>query len=71
MRKPTRDGTRVRLTVSRVEAAAMLDLSLDTFEAHVLPELRVVRVGRRVLVPVAELERWVERNAVRVPGDGS
>jgi len=25
--------------------------------------IRVVRVGRRKLVPVAELERWLDKNA--------
>jgi len=47
----------------------MLGVSVDMLERHVLPEIRVVPVGRRVLVPVAELERFVERNAVRVPGE--
>jgi hypothetical protein len=38
----------------------------DYFDEHILPELRVVRRGTRtVLVPVAELVRWVERNAAR------
>ena len=32
----------------------------DTFERHVLANLHLVRIGRRLLVPTAELERWVE-----------
>ena len=59
---------RGQLTVSKAEAAQMLGLSVDMFELHVGPEIRVVRVGRRVLVPVVELERWVERRAVRIAG---
>ncbi len=45
------------------EAAEALGVSRDFFDAHVKPELRVVRRGRLVLVPVRELERWVEENA--------
>ena len=52
-----------RLLVSKVEAAYRLSISLDTFERLVMPEVRVVRIGRRVLFPVAELERFVERRA--------
>jgi hypothetical protein len=40
-----------------------LGVSRDTLERHVLAELRVVRVGRRVVVPVRELERYIERSA--------
>jgi excisionase family DNA binding protein len=48
------------------EAAQMLGVSRDFFDEHVKPELRIVRCGSRtVLIPVAELVRWVERNAAR------
>ena len=53
------------LAVSRAEAAALLGVSLDYFEKHVLPELAVVSRGRRILVPVRELEKWLEREAAR------
>jgi excisionase family DNA binding protein len=56
---------RVRVALGLDEAAAALGVSRDTLERHVLADLRVVRVGRRVVVPVAELERWTERNASR------
>lgn len=52
---------RVALRVE--EAAASLGLSRDAFDAYVKPELRLVRRGRVVLVPVRELERWLERSA--------
>jgi hypothetical protein len=46
------------------EAAQMLSVSRDYFDEHVKPELRIVDRGTRtVLVPVAELVHWVERNA--------
>jgi len=48
------------------EAAQMLGVSRDFFDEHVKPELRIVRSGTRtILIPVAELVRWVERNAAR------
>jgi excisionase family DNA binding protein len=57
-------GTR-RLAVAPEEAAAMIGVSRSHFYEHVAAELRVVRSGRRRLVPVVELERWLERNAAR------
>jgi len=55
-----------RVTVMPNEAAAMLGVSRDFFDEHVKPELRVIRRGRKmILIPVAELERWVERSAAR------
>ncbi len=42
----------------------MLGVSRDYFDEHVKPELRIVRHGARmVVVPLAELVRWIERNA--------
>ena len=42
------------------EAARALSVSRSTFERWVIYELRLVRVGRRLLVPASELERFVE-----------
>jgi excisionase family DNA binding protein len=52
-----------RLALSKAEAADALGVSVDFLEQHVLPELRVVRRGRRRLIPAGELERWLDRNA--------
>ena len=52
-----------KMALSIEEAAATLSLSRDTFERHVVPQLRVVRVGRRLLVPVLELEQWLDQEA--------
>ena len=46
-----------------------LGVSVDFLEDHVLAELRVVRVGRRVLIPVAELERWLAEHGERLLPD--
>ena len=51
------------LTLRAEGAAEALAMSPDSFFRHVAPELRVVRVGRMRLYPVAELERWVEEHA--------
>jgi hypothetical protein len=52
-----------RVTFTKREAAAALGISVDSFERHVQPELRVIRRGRMRLVPVHELERWAAENA--------
>ncbi len=55
-----------RLALTRSEAAAALGMSINSFERHVQPELRVVRRGKLRLFPVAELERWLRENSERV-----
>jgi excisionase family DNA binding protein len=52
-----------RYTLTRKEAAAALGISLNHFERKVQPELKVVLSGQLVLIPVGELERWVQRHA--------
>jgi excisionase family DNA binding protein len=54
-----------RLALTREQAAAALGISLNSFERHVEPHLKLVRVGRRRIFPVRELERWLEQNAAR------
>jgi hypothetical protein len=51
--------------MTRVDAAGALAMSLDHFERHVQPHLRIVRSGRLRLVPSGQLARWVEANAER------
>jgi excisionase family DNA binding protein len=41
------------------EAAAAIGVGRSLFYEQVLPQLRIVRVGSKRLVPVAELERWL------------
>jgi hypothetical protein len=59
-------GESVRLALTRAEAAATLGISVDSFERYVQPDLRLIRRGRLRLVPVIELERWLDSNAERV-----
>jgi excisionase family DNA binding protein len=55
--------SRPRFVLSVEDAAAALSISRDTFERYVIAELRLIRLGRRLLVPVPELERWVDEHA--------
>lgn len=52
----------VRLALTLDEAAASLGVSRDYFDEHVRPELRTVRRGRRILVSIRELERWLDKS---------
>ena len=54
-----------RLALGPDEAAAALGVSRDYLDEHIGSELRWVRRGRRKLVAVVELERWLERSAAR------
>jgi excisionase family DNA binding protein len=64
--EPVAVSATLRVTLSPAEAAASLGVSRDFFDEHVRDELRLIRRGRLVLVPVTELERWVDQNAARV-----
>jgi hypothetical protein len=52
-----------RTALTRREAAASLGISINHFERRVQPDLKVISSGQLVLIPLAELERWVQRNA--------
>jgi excisionase family DNA binding protein len=48
------------------EAAESLGVCLDFFREHIAPELRIVRKGRIRLIPMTELDRWLDENACHV-----
>lgn len=52
-----------RTALTPSEAAAAIGVGPDFFDAQVAPELRLIRRGRKRLVPVIELERWTAENA--------
>jgi hypothetical protein len=54
-----------RLALSFAESAAMLGVSDEFFAQYVAHEVRFVRRGRKKLVAVRELERWLEESASR------
>ena len=65
LRSKTRRPALPRLSVSPDEAAEMLGVSRDYLDEHVLHDLRVVRRGRRILIALTELERWLDQAAAR------
>jgi excisionase family DNA binding protein len=58
-----------RSTLSKVEAARVLGVSVDHLERHVLPHLRVIRSGAKVLIPVTEIEAWISQSSARALKD--
>jgi excisionase family DNA binding protein len=52
-----------RFALTPAEAAASLGCGIDFFNEYVRPHLRLIRKGRKVLVPCSELQRWVDENA--------
>jgi hypothetical protein len=55
-----------RIALTPAEAAAAIGVGPDFFDANVAPQLHLIRRGRKRLVPVRELERWVTENAERL-----
>lgn len=45
-------------------ACRALGVSWDYWKEHIAPDVAIVRRGRRKLIPVAELERWLNENAI-------
>lgn len=62
----TAKPTTPALALGVQEAAAALSVSYDTFHEQIEPGLRIVRLGRRKLVPVAELQRWLDEHGEAV-----
>ena len=54
-----------RIAVGAEDAAAALGLSRDTFDEYVAPHVRVIRVGRRKLYRLTELNRWAEASEAK------
>lgn len=58
-----RDRDLTPVCVTKAEAAVMLGMKLTSFDKYVMPNIKVIRRGTLVLVPVRELERWAAENA--------
>ena len=54
------------LALSVEQACEALRVSWDTWRAHIEPDVRLVRLGRRKLIPVSELQAWLDRHAESV-----
>lgn len=61
----TLDAPVPRVALTPPEAAAALGVGVTFFDSEVAPELRVIRRGRKRLIPVSELQRWTAENADR------
>jgi hypothetical protein len=45
------------------QACQALGVSWDTWRAHIEPDVKLVRLGRRKLIAVTELQRWLEEHS--------
>jgi hypothetical protein len=54
------------LGLSVEEACGSLGVSWDFWRANVEPDVRIVRVGRRKIVPVSALQEWLDKRAEAV-----
>lgn len=52
-----------RLALNITEACDALGVGWDFWKAHVAGEVKIVRRGGRQIVPVTELQRWLDCNA--------
>lgn len=52
-----------RLGLTVEEAAKAVGMSESSFKRHVQPELRIVRRGSLRIIPIREIEKWLEGNA--------
>lgn len=52
-----------RLLLSKQEAAEWCGFSVDYLEKRVMPDLRTIVRGGRVLIARSELEKWAEKSS--------
>ena len=61
----SKDQTLKPLTISRNEAAALLGVDVQTIDRQIADKkLRASRIGRRVVVRLAHLEKMLDANEV-------
>jgi len=52
------------LAMTVAQACDALSISYEIWKREVEPEIRLVRIGSRKLVPRVELERWLDAHAL-------
>ena len=67
MSRPHVDVTVPALALRRAEAAAAIGVSLETFDAHVRPNLPAAQLGGVTVYPVTELKRYLQDTATVEP----
>jgi hypothetical protein len=55
-----------RLALNVGEACEALGVSHETWVRHIASDVKVVRLGRRKLIAVAELQRWLDEHGERI-----
>lgn len=56
------------LALTVEQACLSLNVSWDFWRANIEPDIALVRIGRRKLVPTQELERWLDTHAEKAVG---
>jgi excisionase family DNA binding protein len=54
------------LALSVSEACEALGVSWDLWREHIEGDVRIVRVGRRKLIAVSELQKWLDEHGARI-----
>ncbi len=54
------------LALSVEDACAALSVSWKTWHEHIESEVRIVRIGRRKLIAVSELQKWLDEHGEAV-----
>jgi excisionase family DNA binding protein len=54
------------LALTVEQACDALSVSWKTFNEHIAAELKIVRIGRRKLIAVTELQKWLDEHGDRV-----
>jgi hypothetical protein len=54
------------LALTVEDACTALSVSWDTWKSHIAPEVRIVRIGRRKVIAVSELQRWLDERSESV-----
>jgi hypothetical protein len=63
---PPKELPTVPLAVDKATAGLLLGgMSVDWIEKYVLPHVDTVKPSRAVLIPVSELQRWLDENSDR------
>jgi hypothetical protein len=58
-----------RLALDIEEACLALGVGWDFWKEHIAPDIPIVRRGRRKLIAIAALERWLADNGERLLDD--
>ena len=63
---PAKKRSAPALALGVEQACDALGVSWDTWKEHIAPDVRIVRIGRRKLIAVSELQRWLDDHGERV-----